>query len=107
MPGPYRSTIAYKNTAVDDLARQRGAVYFMLESVVLRFFLAGHDAESALAEGEQLVLSGVGGGQGDPTEVLGQGLGGEGVVAMPPVRMIWSTLPCRTAAIAPASLAIW
>jgi hypothetical protein len=23
MPGPYRSTIAYKNTAVDDLARQR------------------------------------------------------------------------------------
>ncbi len=23
MPGPYRSTIAYKSTAVDDLARQR------------------------------------------------------------------------------------
>ena len=58
MPGPYRSTIAYKNTAVDDLARQRGAVYFMLESVILSLFLAGHDAESALAEGEQLVLAG-------------------------------------------------
>ena len=57
-----------------------GAVYFMLESVVLGLFLAGHDAESALAEGEQLVLAGVGGDRGDPAEVLGQGLGGEGVV---------------------------
>ena len=52
----------------------------MLESVVLSLFLAGHDAESALAEGEQLVLAGVGGDRGDPAEVLGQGLGGEGVV---------------------------
>ena len=45
-----------------------GAVYFMLESVVLSLFLAGHDAESALAEGEQLVLAGVGGDRGDPAE---------------------------------------
>ena len=57
-----------------------GVVYFMLKSVVLSLFLAGHDAESALAEGEQLVLTGVGGDGSDPAEVVGQGLGRERVV---------------------------
>ena len=52
----------------------------MLESVVLSLFLAGHDAEGALAEGEQLILTGVGGDGSDPAEVVGQGLGRERVV---------------------------